>query len=98
MAVNNIEYSAFATHNGFSREHGNCCLQVAKSVLLGIVTLGTIYYVPIKAMSNIDVCIIDGYNNSIIYYNYQYLSDGEPCNENMIHKQVSKAFSKFYQE
>lgn len=98
MTVRNIDYAAFATHNGFSREHGNYGLQVAKGVLLGIVTLGTFYYVPIKAMSNINVYIIDGNNKSIVYYNHHYLSDGEPCNEKMVRNQVDKAFKKFYEE
>jgi hypothetical protein len=92
MQENNIDYAVLALHTGFSREHGNYGAQVAKGILLGIVTLGSYYTVPTKAASHIDVFIVDGTNKTILFHNISYLSEYDPCDPDVLSRQVNDLF------
>jgi len=96
MEANHIDYAVVAMHYGFTREKGNYGAQVAKGLLLGIVTLGTVYTVPVRSASDLTVCIIDRPNHQIAFHNRAYAQDLEPLDKRTTDDQISRVFMDYF--
>ena len=98
MQVHNIDYALCALHRGFSREKGNYGAQVAKGIIIGVLTLGMIVPLPIKAVSEFSVCIIDRQNQNIAFHNRSFFQDLDPVDKSVTDKQIEQLFKKYYSE
>lgn len=81
---------------GFTREKGNYGGQIAKSVAIGILTLGMYYQTPIKANSTIYCMIIDAKDNNIAFFRKSSLQDKEPLDKSVLTKQIQKLFEGYF--
>lgn len=83
---------------GFSRVKGNYGKQVAKSLGIGILTLGMFYPVPIKANSTIYALIADSQDNTLCFYRKNIAHDKDPLDVTTIKKQINKLFMGYFWE
>jgi hypothetical protein len=95
MVDNNIDYAICIYHSGFSRERGNYGAQIAKGFAIGLLTLGMYYTTPIKASSNIFICILDRRNLNIALYGKNLRQDFEPGEKKNTDRQLNKIFDKY---
>lgn len=96
MKSNNIDYALCVLHIGFSREKGNYGSQVAKGALTGLLTLGMYYTTPVKAVSELTICILDRKNMNIAFHNKSTLQDKEPIDEETTDKQIKAIFDEYF--
>jgi hypothetical protein len=96
MKTNNIDYALCVLHTGFSREKGNYGAQVAKGALTGLLTLGMYYTTPIKAVSDLTICILDRNNHNIAFHNKNTLQEKEPIEEENTNKQIKAIFDEYF--
>lgn len=60
-------FGLLAYNWGFTRTGGNYAGQIGKGVLIGVLTLGTMYTVPYKDMSRCGLIIVDSKYNNLAY-------------------------------
>ncbi|MBR3492494.1 MAG: hypothetical protein IKH44_09385 [Bacteroidales bacterium] len=60
-------FGLLAYNWGFTRTGGNYAGQIGKGVLIGVLTMGTVYTVPYKDMSRCGIIIVDSKNNNLAY-------------------------------
>ena len=60
-------FGLLAYNWGFTRTGGNYAGQIGKGVLIGVLTMGTMYTVPYKDMSRCGLIIVDSKNNNLAY-------------------------------
>ena len=82
---------------GFTRTEGNYSGQVAKSIGVGILSMGMIVPVAVKAKSNLYLLIYDSQQKAIVYFNQTPVNaEQEPLNaaalENQLRKMLAKDF------
>ncbi len=82
--------------SGFSRGKGNYGKEIAKSVGVGLLTLGMYTPVPYKASSNLYVMIVDAQNHNVGFYNRSNFLDREPLDQKVVFKQLQSMFKGFY--
>ncbi len=83
--------------SGFSRGKGNYGKEVAKSLGVGLLTLGMYTPIPYKASSTIYVMLVDSLNHSVRFFNRSYLIDKEPLEQKIVTKQLKNIFKGFYE-
>ncbi|MDR1005972.1 MAG: hypothetical protein LBL74_03825 [Bacteroidales bacterium] len=84
-------FGLVAYQTGYKRNAANYTLSLIASFSIGLLTLGSYYWVPIGANSNISIAIVDAVNNNIAYYKSSFFS-ANPCNKKNITKQVNDIF------
>lgn len=67
LEARNERFGLLAYNWGFTRTGGNYAGQIGKGVLLGVLTLGTVYTVPYKDMIRSGIIIADSQNNNLAY-------------------------------
>jgi hypothetical protein len=82
--------------SGFSRGQGNYGKEIAKSVGVGLLTLGMYTPIPYKASSNLYLIIADAQNHSIAFYNRSNFIDKEPLNKKVLIQQFQNIFKGLY--
>ncbi len=92
---NNVNYALYVYQSGFTRSKNNYAGQIAKGVLIGVLTLGSFYTVPVKANSLLVCCIIDGKNKNIAFYRKDIKQDLDPVNPNTTNNQIEIIFKKY---
>ena len=60
-------FGLLAYNWGFTRTGGNYAGQIGKGVLIGVLTMGTVYTVPYKDMVRNGIIIVDSKNNNLAY-------------------------------
>jgi len=95
LKKNNVNYALYVYQSGFTRSKNNYAGQIAKGVLIGVLTLGTVYTVPVKANSLLICCIIDGKNKNIAFYRKDLKQDLDPVNPNTTNSQVEDIFERY---
>jgi len=88
-------YGMIVYHYGFSRTGANYAAQIAKGIGLAILTLGSVYTVPYKDKSNINVFIIDSEQDIIAWQNFDIAADYNPLKQKHINKQFKRLFKPF---
>jgi len=87
-------YALLSAARGFTRVEGNYSNQVAKSVGVGLLTLGMYVPVPIKATSSVFFLIYDRQDHAILYYNHAAPLEAEPLDPAVLDKQMRKMLAK----
>lgn len=90
------DYAMGVLNFGFTRAKGNYGKQIAKGVGVGILTLGMVVPVPVKAYSTMICYIIDKPNNNIAFYRKDMAQDREPTDPHGIHDQVGKLLVPYF--
>lgn len=67
LEARNERFGLLAYNWGFTRTGGNYAGQIGKGVLIGVLTLGTMYTVPYKDMSRCGLIIVDSKYNNLAY-------------------------------
>lgn len=67
LEARNERFGLLAYNWGFTRTGGNYAGQIGKGVLIGVLTMGTMYTVPYKDMSKCGLIIVDGKYNNLAY-------------------------------
>ena len=67
LEARNERFGLIAYNFGFTRTGGNYAGQIGKGVLVGVLTLGTVYTVPYKDMSRCGIVIVDSKYNNLAY-------------------------------
>lgn len=80
---------------GFSRTGGNYATQVAKSVGIALLTLGSVYTVPYKDKSNLHLFLIDSEKDQIAYQIHSIAPDYNPLKPKHVEKQFKYLFKEF---
>jgi len=88
------KYCVVLSLTGFSRTGGSVALETAKSVIVGIFTLGMVVVVPIKANSTMSVAVVDREEGRVIYYDKNIVEEN-PGNPDIIATQLKKVFKAF---
>lgn len=96
MEENNSRYVMLSYLSGFTRRKGNMGGQVAKSIGIGILTMGMYAPVPVKAYSNIYVLILDKETSQIAYYKKSLLAEKEPLEQKVLSKQFNQIFKGYF--
>ena len=88
-------YGMIVYHYGFSRTGANYAAQIAKGIGIAILTLGSVYTVPYKDRSNINVFIIDSEQDIIAWQNFDIAADYNPLKQKHINRQFKRLFKPF---
>ena len=67
LEARNERFGLLAYNWGFTRTGGNYAGQIGKGVLIGVLTMGTMYTVPYKDMSKCGLIIVDSRYNNLAY-------------------------------
>ena len=67
LEARNERFGLLAYNWGFTRTGGNYAGQIGKGVLIGVLTMGTMYTVPYKDMSKCGLIIVDSKYNNLAY-------------------------------
>ncbi|SDY33236.1 hypothetical protein [Hymenobacter psychrophilus] len=81
---------------GFTRSPGNYGGQVAKSIGVGLLTMGMLVPVSVKARSEIGVFVYDAQQRAIVYYCHTSPIEHEPLDETSVAKQLRTMLAKDY--
>lgn len=88
-------YALVTFNSGFSREKGNYGGQIAKGAAIGILTLGMVVPVPMKANSTSITCIIDTRNKEIAFYRKK-TAELEPLKYNNLDQQFTSLLNSYF--
>ena len=80
---------------GFGRSKGNYVGQVAKSVVVGVLTLGLFIPVPIKSNLRLFSIIVDSKKNEISFYKATLLIEKSPNNYFVLKSQLDKLYENY---
>lgn len=92
----NYDYAIGVLDFGFTRAKGNYENQVAKSIGIGILTLGMYAPIPVKSYSTMICFIVDKENKNIAFYRKDLGQEKEPTNKNVIESQISKMLIQYF--
>ncbi len=67
LEARNERFGLLAYNWGFTRTGGNYAGEIGKGVLIGVLTMGTMYTVPYKDMSKCGLIIVDSKYNNLAY-------------------------------
>lgn len=98
LEANGKRFGLITMSTGFTRAKYNYGLQVAKGLLIGILTMGMYIETPVAANSAIQVMIVDAKENNVAFFNNSYLQDEEPIDSIVINKQVQRIFNGYFWE
>jgi hypothetical protein len=96
LEASNKRFGLITVTRGFTRGKGNFSSQIAKGVLIGIVTLGMYYQVPIKANSTLFAMIVDAKDNNVAFFKELSGQDKEPLNKTVLEKQINELFEGYF--
>ena len=88
-------YVLVTATQGFTRLEGNYGKQLAKTIGVGLLTMGAMVPVAIKAKSDICLFIYDNQQKNIVYYNHTPPpAEREPLDEAVVEKQLRLMLAK----
>ena len=85
------EFIVLIKHTGFYRTTGGMMRGACKGILIGILTLGMFYTVPIQAKSHFEYCIIDRKKLKFVMYNKSY-TESDPREDNTLEDHLKELF------
>jgi hypothetical protein len=88
------DYVIVGSLTGFSRSGGSLALGIAKGVLMGILTLGMFYTVPVGSNANINLAVIDKTKMKVIYFDRKEVEDS-PREYEVIRSLEKKIFKNY---
>ena len=90
----NERFGLLAYNWGFTRTGGNYAGQIGKGVLIGILTMGTMYTVPYKDMSRCGLIIVDSKNNNLAFVSTAN-RESNPLKAETYRKQMEDLLKKY---
>ncbi len=96
MEENNSRFLMLSYLNGFTRRKGNMGGQMAKSIGLGVLTMGMYTQIPYKASSNLYVLIVDKETSKIAFCKKSFVPEKEPLDYKILQKQFNQVFKKYF--
>jgi hypothetical protein len=87
LEENNMRYGLITFAAGFTRTNLNYNKQLAKSVAVGLLTLGMFVPVSIQSTNNVYVMVVDSNSNKILFYNSRK-TNNEPLHAGMLKGQL----------
>lgn len=96
LEKNGQNYAIGAFGSGFTREKGGYGKEIAKGIGIGILTLGLVVPVPVKANSTIICFILDKQKRNIAFYQSNIGQDREPINKDVIQAQIEKLLHGYF--
>ena len=82
---------------GFTRRPGNYAGQIAKDIAVGVLSMGTMVPMTVKANSHISLFVYDSQQHAIVYLTRTHPRDGrEPLNEASVEKQLRQILRRDY--
>jgi hypothetical protein len=94
LEANNERFGLLAYNWGFTRTGSNYAKQIGKGVLIGVLTLGTVYTVPYKDISKCGLIIVDSHNNNLAYV-ATAIRESNPLKAETYQKQVKDLLKKY---
>lgn len=92
----NQRYTLCLVNAGFARKKGNYTNQVAKGIGIGILTLGMVTPVPIKANTSMYAMIYDSQRSSVVFYNAAMPVERSPVDPANLTQMYSKMYNGFF--
>lgn len=89
LEENDSRYGLITFTSGFTRTNLNYNKQLAKSVAVGLLTLGMFVPISIQSTNNVYVMVVDSQSNEIVFYN-KHKSTNEPLHGGMLKSQLKK--------
>ena len=87
-------FGLLAYNWGFTRTGGNYAGQIGKGVLIGVLTLGTVYTVPYKDMVRNGIIIVDSQNNNLAFVSTAN-RESDPLKAETYRKQMEDLMKKY---
>lgn len=81
---------------GFTRVKGNYGKQIAKGMVVGILSLGLYTPIPIKSSSTLICFIVDRKNKNIAFYRKSVKQDNDPTDFKVLEKQINGMLSQYF--
>lgn len=94
LCSRNERFGMLVYNWGFARSNGNYAGQIAKGILIGVLTLGTIYTVPYKDMTQSGIIIVDAKCRNIAYVSTAN-RESSPLEAKTYQRQVRDLFKKY---
>lgn len=95
LSTQNQRYALVAATQGFTRTPDNYSGQLAKSIGVGVLTMGMLVPISIKAKSIVCLFIYDRQQKAIVYYNHTPPpAEREPLNQAVVEQQLRKMLAK----
>ncbi|MFC6225541.1 hypothetical protein ACFP2F_20010 [Hymenobacter artigasi] len=95
LSTQNQRYVLVTATQGFTRTPNNYSGQVAKSIGVGVLTMGMMVPIAIKAKSIICLFIYDRQQKAIVYYNHTPPpAEREPLNQAVLERQLRTMLAK----
>lgn len=81
---------------GFTRVKGNYGKQIAKGMVVGILSLGLYTPIPIKSSSTLICFIVDRKNKNIAFYRKNTGQDKDPTDIKVLEKQINGMLNQYF--
>lgn len=94
LQARNERFGLLAYNWGFARTGGNYAGQIAKGVLIGVLTLGTVYTVPYKDMVRNGIIIVDSKNHNLAFVSTAS-RESDPMKAETYRKQIVDLMKKY---
>jgi len=94
LEARNERFGLLAYNWGFTRTGGNYAGQIGKGVLVGVLTLGTVYTVPYKDMVRNGIIIVDSQNNNLVFVSTAN-RESDPLKAETYRKQIEDLMKKY---
>ncbi|MEN9610330.1 MAG: hypothetical protein RLZZ628_1144 [Bacteroidota bacterium] len=93
----NYNFALGAFHVGFTRSRRNYAGEIAKSIGIGILTLGLVVPIPIKSSSTLICFLVDKQNKNIAFYRKRMGQDWDPTDKKKIDRQINYLLMPYLQ-
>ena len=94
LEARNERFGLLAYNWGFTRTGSNYAGQIGKGVLIGVLTLGTVYTVPYKDMVRNGIIIVDSQNNNLAFVSTAN-RESDPLKAETYRKQMEDLMRKY---
>ena len=94
LEARNERFGLLAYNWGFTRTGSNYAGQIGKGVLIGVLTLGTVYTVPYKDMVRNGIIIVDSQNNNLAFVSTAN-RESDPLKAETYRKQMEDLMKKY---
>lgn len=92
----NQRYALCVVNTGFDRRKGNYGNQIAKSIGIGILTMGMYAPVPVKANTSMYAMIFDAQQSQIIFYNTVPIIEKSPTDRKNLSQLYNRIFDGYF--
>lgn len=92
----NQRFTLCLVNAGFARKKGNYTNQIAKGIGIGILTMGLVTPVPVKATTSLYAMIYDAQNSSVVFYNNLLPVEKSPVDAQNLHQLYQRMYAGYF--